>query len=793
MHLRTRPILTEGWSTLLLLWGMLLIATVGIMQADLIDGLQILPIVATLALFAGLFLAKSIFSERTAHLFALAYGLFFLFLLVGSTLPSEIPWRERIIDLIVRQVDWLQKAIGGGTSRDGIIFVIQTAAVFWILGYLSAWYTFRKPHVWRVVLPTGIVLLSVVYYYLGPRPLALYLALYVLLALIFIARTHLAAEEVGWRAAAVRYESGIRFDFIRAGLIAALVALLIAWTLPTMTANASVGDALSGVRGPWRGFQDNWTRLFSSLRSYGTGTSDPYQDTLVLGGPRSVGNTLIMDVQVPEQLAYGYWQAIAYDTYVDGRWETNFVAGEPLLHIPDDGVLSVPFTLSRNVLTQTVTNYLPNSSFLYGAAEMVGTDRQMYVETAYDENNNLLVSSLRSRFVLRPGDQYQVVSRVSAVDATSLRSTSTVYPAWIQEHYLQLPDSVSAETVQLAEEVTAGLTTPFDMALAIRDHLRGRIVYNDQIDAPPQGVDPVHHVLFATQEGYCNYYASAMAVMLRSQGVAARVVSGYTPGEYDEASRVYRVRANNAHTWVEVFFPGYGWIEFEPTATIPLVERPESAGGGDAFATASGPITTPDRNALLPGEDLESAADAGLGVDEGANSGGAGFFGDISPWTIGITTTVLLVAAVMMVMAQRVNTRIEADVDRSYDRLGGWARWLGITWRPTQTPYEQADLLVSAVPDGQAPVRNLTRQYVRKQFSPERNAEEGFDPTQEWRSLRPVLLRHSASKFLDRLNRRSANGRNGKVVEAAAADVSTRGPTKVGTTNTNYDRRNGRR
>jgi hypothetical protein len=358
--------------------------------------------------------------------------------------------------------------------------------------------------------------------------------------------------------------------------------------------------------------------------------------------------------------------------------------------------------------------------------------------------------------------------------------------------------------LQLAEELTAGLTNPFDMALAVRDDLRSRIVYNDQIAAPPQDVDPVHYTLFVSREGYCNYYASAMAVMLRSRGVPARVVSGYTLGEFDEASRVYRVRANNAHTWVEVFFPGFGWIEFEPTATIPLVERPESAGGGDAFATASGPINAPDRASLLPQDDLlESAADAGLGVD-GANGGATGFLGNISPWTVGITAAILVVAGGLMLVAQRLNARVEGDVDRSYDRLGGWARWLGVVWRPTQTPFERADLLVSAVPEGQGPVRNLTRQYVRKRFSAERSVEEGFDPTGEWRVLRPLLLRHSVSKFLDRVNRRPGRVESGEWRVKSGyigdsvdgSDGSVGKPTKVEATNrsTNLyeERRNGR-
>ncbi len=213
--------LREGLPSLFLVWAMLLEASVAVLQADLIDGMYILPIVATLALVAGWLLAKSVFSERTAHLFALIYGLFFIFFLVGSTLPYDGPWRERILDLVGRQIEWVQKAISGGTSRDGIIFVIQTTSVFWLLGYLAGWYTFRRAHVWRVVIPTGIVLLSVVYYYNGPRPLLIYLAIYTLLALLFVAITHLTAEQTEWQRASVRYDRGIQFDFLRAGLVAA--------------------------------------------------------------------------------------------------------------------------------------------------------------------------------------------------------------------------------------------------------------------------------------------------------------------------------------------------------------------------------------------------------------------------------------------------------------------------------------------------------------------------------------------------------------------------------------------
>ncbi len=741
--------LREDLPSLFLIWGMLLIASAAVLQADLVDGMHILPIVVTLALVAGWLLAKSIFSDRTAHLFALIYGLFFVFFLVGSTLPYEGPWRERVLDLLGRQMDWLQKAFSGGTSRDGIIFVIQTSALFWILGYLAAWYTFRRVHVWRVIVPIGVVLLSVVYYYNGPRPLLIYLAIFTLLALMLVAITHLTAEQVEWRRASVRFDRAIQFDFLRAGLVAALLALLLAWSLPGLQASSMVGDAMSSPGGPWRAFQDTWTRLFSSLRSYGAGTSDPYQDSLVLGGPRSVGQTLIMDIQVTKELPYGvYWQAIVYDTYKDGGWKVRENDGEEMIHYPEDGLLNVPLSLSRTVITQTVTNYLPNSSFLYAAPEAVGSDRQILVDGTLDPNGKTLVTSLRSRYVLRQGDQYRVSSRVSVADATSLRADTVDYPQWVRDRYLQLPDTITARTIALAEELTAGLTNPYDKAIAVRDYLRANIRYNDQINAPPEGVDPVDYVLFDLKEGYCTYYASAMAIMLRSQGVPVRLVSGYAQGEYDEPVQSYRVRAENSHTWVEVYFPTYGWIHFEPTQSIPVAERPSSGTVGTGSGEDIEPVPSGD---LFPMDDPTDFESGGGFLDNlGDTAAEQGVSNQAAWWQIALGVLILLMAGAAAFFGYQYNRRIESDVDRSYGRLGDWARWLGAPWRTTQTPYEQADALVTVIPEGRQPVRNLTRQYVLQRFSPHGTDDEPIDPLQEWKQLRPLLIKRRLANFINR-------------------------------------------
>src|SRR5690606_8612744 len=115
-------------------------------------------------------------------------------------------------------------------------------------------------------------------------------------------------------------------------------------------------------------------------------------------------------------------------------------------------------------------------------------------------------------------------------------------------------------------------STPYDQATAIEAYLR-RLTYSTTVAPPPPGQDGVEHFLFTTGQGYCDYFASAMAVMLRSVGVPARVVSGYQSGDKDPETGRYVVREANAHTWVEVFFPDYGRVGLEPAPSRPVPER----------------------------------------------------------------------------------------------------------------------------------------------------------------------------------------------------------------------------
>ncbi len=753
----------EGWFTLFLTWSLVMITAATVLNGEFIGGMELLPIITTLSILTGLLLAKSRFSGRTAFIFALVYGLFLVTYLIGRTMPESMSWQERVADLFGRQYTWMVKAVTQGSSRDGLMFVIQTSAVFWLVGVSAAWYTFRNPRVWRVVVPSGLILISVIYYYYGPKPLIYFLALYALVALIYVARTHLVAKEETWRSASVAYESSnIRFTFLRASLFFAMIALIVAWGLPSVSASTTVSDTLgnTGVSGVMKEFQDNWTRLFASLRSYGTATSDPFSDTLSLGGPRSVTDALIMDVYVEERLPYVYWQAVTYDTYSNGGWSISADTDRVLL-LPDEGPIKLPDYQRRLEVTQRIQNFVPNAGTIYGAPEPVLSDRQLFVTQRPIEEGEVILHSVHSRFVLRQGEEYEVTSKYSTADATSLRRSSQHYPDWIKETYLQVPDEITPETRQLAAELTAGLTTPFDKAIAIRNYLRENITYNDQIEAPPDGVEPIHYILFDHQQAYCNYYASAMIIMLRSLGVPARFVTGYAQGEWAEDSNSYRVRSSNAHAWVEVYFPEYGWIQFEPTASIPAGDLPETAGNpGDAFGletlgndpNADGALG-PDQGPIEP-DRLEEL----LAEDAIANGGQNGARDDSWILPAAIASFLLLLAIGAVLLFGRANQRVEANVERSYGRLGSWAPWLGVWVQPAHTPYERANKLVAAVPEGKEPIRNLTHQFVRQQFSRDRSAEDNFDPRGEWKTLRLPMIRHTIRYQVYQLTSRFRRG-----------------------------------
>jgi len=154
--------------------------------------------------------------------------------------------------------------------------------------------------------------------------------------------------------------------------------------------------------------------------------------------------------------------------------------------------------------------------------------------------------------------------------------------------YLEVPGSTTPETVALANELAADAGSTYDVVLAYDAWLSANVEYDLNAPLPAAGEDAVHDFLFDSQLGFCEQIASALTIMLRTQGVPARLATGYVPGTRDEVAGVFEVRASDAHAWVEVWFPETGWQAFDPTASVPLAADAESGSVGGDLAGALG-------------------------------------------------------------------------------------------------------------------------------------------------------------------------------------------------------------
>jgi hypothetical protein len=168
--------------------------------------------------------------------------------------------------------------------------------------------------------------------------------------------------------------------------------------------------------------------------------------------------------------------------------------------------------------------------------------------------------------------RYEATSLLPVVPAVELRVASGPYPDVIRALYLQLPP-LDLRIPKLAQQITSGSNNNYDRAADLERYLRVRFGYTLDLTGPPSA-DPLPYFLFVRRAGHCEYFASAMTVMLRSLGIPARYATGFLPGQFNDVGGDYIVRASDAHAWVEAYFPGYGWITFDPTP--PADQKPES-------------------------------------------------------------------------------------------------------------------------------------------------------------------------------------------------------------------------
>jgi protein-glutamine gamma-glutamyltransferase len=167
--------------------------------------------------------------------------------------------------------------------------------------------------------------------------------------------------------------------------------------------------------------------------------------------------------------------------------------------------------------------------------------------------------------------RYEGLSILPVARPPEARKAGTDYPEEIRSSYLQLPENLDPRIPQLAKRITAAANNPYDKSIQLEIYLRRNYGYTLNLAGKP-GADPLAQFLFVNKAGHCEYFASAMAVMLRTLGIPSREVNGFLPGEFNDLAGDYIVRASDAHSWVEAYFPGSGWVTFDPTPAANAIE-----------------------------------------------------------------------------------------------------------------------------------------------------------------------------------------------------------------------------
>ncbi len=161
---------------------------------------------------------------------------------------------------------------------------------------------------------------------------------------------------------------------------------------------------------------------------------------------------------------------------------------------------------------------------------------------------------------------YEGVSDVSVPLPTTLNHLPGDIPFSLPQRYLQLPEKLDPRIPELARQITGSEPSPYRRAIAIERYLTTRYGYTLQLPSQPPA-DPLADFLFHRRRGHCEYFASSMAVLLRTIGIPSRIITGFRGAQFNQINSTYIVRASDAHAWVEVYIPGAGWLTFDPTPT----------------------------------------------------------------------------------------------------------------------------------------------------------------------------------------------------------------------------------
>jgi transglutaminase-like putative cysteine protease len=721
----------------------MLTAATRLVATDWTSHLEIAQTLAFMGVIAGLAIGQSRFSPKFSFLLAAVYGAFAVPYMIGNTLGTGIAWSSRLASIVMRLQVIVRQLAAHSVVTDSMLFQVLMAILFWTLSIYAGYTLTRYGNAWRAILPAGLALFVIHSFDPLIARRTWYLAIYLFFSLVLVARMAYLQQHNHWQESRTALPPHLGLDFIRFTLLVAGVIVIFSWTVPALAQTLPPAEKVfQPIRLRWYEFRDQFNNAFASLRSTVGMVSDYYGSSLILGRGNQLTDTqmfVVKPLDAPPPDVRFYWRAKSYDTYIDGNWRSTSVSSRSF-NPQTDG-----FTDTQDLARWNGSfEFIPqtNIATIFTPDSPLWVSQPSNVEVSQNPDGSVDVVSFRANPIIQAGEVYRVSATLSNASVVQLEKSGTNYPQWVTNRYLQLPDTITARTRRLAQEITGGYDNPYDKAVAVTNYLRANIHYSQTIPNPPPNQEIIDWFLFDLRQGFCNYYATAEVILLRAVGIPARWNVGYAEGQVLQDGS-FIVRQRDAHAWPEVYFPDYGWVEFEPTASQPVLFRRQ---GSAADSTDPNSLSASQQASLLQQQEdrLNRLRDITLGSSSGTIPS--------KPSTGQIALVIAsagLGIGILFFLAIRLNVRINLTpvpiwMEKSIVRMGfrpperlkEWSRQaalpavprayleisralarLGQAASPAATPNERASALIETLPVVTDPASQLVQCYQTQMFS----------------------------------------------------------------------------
>jgi transglutaminase-like putative cysteine protease len=662
-------------------------------------------------------------------------------LLLGTLLGLEVityvyvqvttvgSFSERVDWLGGRVGSWFDVVAGGGVSNDPLVFALAMAALAWLLGLITAWLIFRDNAPWLAVLFNGVALLMNLSY--ASTNLVGYVGWFAFAACLLLAAQQLANRTELWRRAELKVGWRVVANVLVGTALATGGLLSVAWALPASVSSPEVASGWSRATAPWQGMEGEFDRWFAALNANDrTARGLSFGRTLAPRGSFDLGDTAVLEVKANGPV---YLRATTADRYAS-QAITSSETTTTAFDLNSDLVPQDQIPLGRGVLQAQIKVLASRTSVAFAPDQPIRFSMATEVDSRSAPDD---VVAVHLDTPVQQNQEYTVVSAISTATTQDLRAAGEDYPDAVRRYYLQLPRSLPRRVIDLAHEATNGATSAYDKAAALETYLRDNYTYSTHVASVPPDQDWVDYFLFDSKQGYCDYFATSMVVLLRAQGVPARVASGFAPGEFDPGSGVSTVRENHAHSWVEVYFPRYGWITFEPSAIRPIPQRLDAP--PEAAPAAPPPAALSTNTSGLTQDELDEL----LNIRDQTTVEPPRPFLTTLPGVLLLTGGVLVVLGVItagaLAFAWRHGLGALNGYQQPYAQLVRLGRWSGtLRARISDTPSEVAERLVRQVPRARPAIEQLTSAYVEGTYA---GRAPATNPWPAWLAARRAVIR----------------------------------------------------